>query len=262
MTGRNLRVAAGAALVFGLLSWIPAGAVTTPGLPAAEPGGPCLSGFSVPLSGGSNQLYKCVNDQWVVVSTLDAATGPVGPAGPTGATGAAGTNGANGAPGADGTAGADGAPGADGTAGADGAPGPAGPALTAFGQSNSGSPVSFGTGAFTDVFPGPANILTPPAGSYAVNFAVGFLTIEAVEAQCIVAIDSGTAANVSVPDVNYGSSVHGSVSGTGWLTVNGSQNVTVKCSDVDGAGTGPQAVADDANLNLLPIASITVPTVP
>ncbi|CAB4826895.1 unannotated protein [freshwater metagenome] len=256
MTGRNLRVAAGAALVFGLLSWIPAAAVTAPGLPIAEPGGPCLSGFSVPLSGGSNQLYKCVNNQWVVVSSLDGGTGPAGPAGPTGATGAAGTNGVNGAPGADGL------PGADGIDGTDGAPGPAGPALTAFGQSTSGSTVSFGTGTFTDVFPGPSNILTPPAGSYAVNFAVGFLTIEAVEAQCIVAIDSGTAANVSVPDVNYGSSVHGSVSGTGWLTVNGSQNVTVKCSDVDGAGTGPQAVADDANLNLLPIASITVPTVP
>jgi hypothetical protein len=95
-----------------------------------------------------------------------------------------------------------------------------------------------------------------------VNFAVGFLTIDAVEVECIVAIDSGTAANVSAPDVNYGASLNGSVSGTGWLTVNGSQNVTVKCSDVDGAGAGPQAVADEANLNLLPIASITVPTVP
>ncbi|MEI7888411.1 MAG: hypothetical protein WCJ04_13565, partial [Actinomycetes bacterium] len=113
MNSRKIRVAAGAALVFGLLSWIPAGAVTI-GYPPAEPGGRCLSGFSVPLSGASNQLYKCVNNQWAVVSTLDGGTGPTGA---TGATGAPGTNGTNGANGANGENGAPGAPGADGANG-------------------------------------------------------------------------------------------------------------------------------------------------
>ena len=287
MNSRKIRVAAGAALVFGLLSWIPAGAVTI-GYPPAEPGGRCLSGFSVPLSGAANQLYKCVNNQWAVVSTLDGGTGPTGA---TGAAGTNGTNGANGAPGAKGDTGADGtngtngengapgAPGADGTNGTNGAdgadgapgapgakgdtgdkgdPGPAGPALAGYGLPRSNVAANLTPGEPNDVFADlPA--LVPPAGTYAVNFAAGIFTFDEVQANCFVTIDGFVASDVSEPNVNIpGGFSQGSVMGTGWITVAGDEIVSVACISRN-AGEGQ---AFGQNLNLIPLASVTVPTLP
>ena len=256
MNSRKIRVAAGAALVFGLLSWIPAGAVTI-GYPPAEPGGRCLSGFSVPLSGGSNQLYKCVNDQWAVVRTLDGGSGPAGATGATGATGAAGTNGTNGVNGAPGTNGTNGVNGAPGEKGDTGDTGPAGPALAAFGLPNSSEPTSLNPAEENDVFFAlPA--LIPPAGTYAVNFAVGIFTFDPVQARCFVTIDGLQANNVSAPIVSIGGSFsQDSVTGTGWITVDGTELVSVSCTNNLLAGEG-QAVGQ--NLNLIPLASVTVPT--
>ena len=242
MNSRKIRVAAGAALVFGLLSWIPAGAVTI-GYPPAEPGGRCLTGFSVPLSGGANQLYKCVNNQWAVVSTLDGGTGP------TGATGAAGTNGTNGV---------NGAPGAPGADGADGAPGAPGPALAAYGLSNATLPASLNPIEENDVFYSLPDLI-PPAGTYAVNFAVGIFTFTAVQARCFVTIGSGGfgATDVSAPIVSIDGNSQDSVTGTGWITVNGNDKVSVACTNNSLSGEG---LATGQNLNLIPLASVTVPT--
>ena len=244
MNSRKIRVAAGAALVFGLLSWIPAGAVTI-GYPPAEPGGRCLTGFSVPLSGAANQLYKCVNNQWAVVSTLDGGTGPTGA---TGTPGTNGTNGVNGAPGA---------PGAPGEKGDTGDTGPAGPALAAYGQTFSNTPASLNPVEANDVFQD-SGVLTPPAGTYAVNFAVGIFTFNPVQARCFVTIDGFGANNVSAPIVSIdGDLSQDSVTGTGWLDVDGNQAVTVECTNNLDAGEG---LAYGQNLNLIPLASVTVPT--
>ncbi|KLR61686.1 collagen triple helix repeat protein [Actinobacteria bacterium IMCC26207] len=246
MNSRKIRVAAGAALVFGLLSWIPAGAVTI-GYPPAEPGGRCLTGFSVPLSGGANQLYKCVNNQWAVVSTLDGGTGPTGA---TGATGAAGTNGTNGTNGANGE---NGAPGAPGAPGADGAPGPA---LAAYGLSNATLPASLNPIEENDVFYSLPDLI-PPAGTYAVNFAVGIFTYTAVQARCFVTIGGFGANDVSAPIVSIDGNSQDSVTGTGWITVNGNDKVSVVCINNSLSGEG---LATGQNLNLIPLASVTVPS--
>lgn len=63
-----------------LLLSVPASAATIGGVPIAEPGGPCRTGYSVPLSGLYNQIYTCVADTWTVASDL----GTPGPAGPKG----------------------------------------------------------------------------------------------------------------------------------------------------------------------------------
>lgn len=250
MNSRKIRVAAGAALVFGLLSWIPAGAVTI-GYPPAEPGGRCLTGFSVPLSGGANQLYKCVDNQWAVVSTLDGGTGP------TGATGTPGTNGTNGANGENGAPGADGAPGAPGDKGDKGDTGPAGPALAAYGQTYSNTSASLNPFEANDVFP-TSGVLTPPEGTYAVNFAVTIFTFNPVQAKCFVLVGGFQVNNVSAPIVSIdGDFSQGSVTGTGWLDVNGNQAVTVECTNNAPSGEGQAA---GQNLNLIPLASVTVPT--
>ena len=266
MNSRKIRVAAGAALVFGLLSWIPAGAVTI-GYPPAEPGGRCLTGFSVPLSGGANQLYKCVNNQWAVVSTLDGGTGPTGATGAAGTNGTNGTNGANGADGTNGTNGENGAKGDTGDNGAKGDtgdkgdagdPGPAGPALAAFGMDSAfGQSQTFPSGATGAAFVDTG--VVPPAGSYAVNFAVRMSNaITDVRAFCGVTVGGsfGLAPNVSQPIVSYAAGNIGSLTGTGWITVNGNQSVNVGCvnlasGEFEGVGQ---------NLNLIPLASVTVPT--
>lgn len=83
------------------------------GVPLAEPGSPCLSGYSVPLAGHENQLYECVGNRWQVIAA-GGSTGPAGPAGPTGPQGPIGATGPQGPLGAPGPAGPQGPVGAQG----------------------------------------------------------------------------------------------------------------------------------------------------
>jgi hypothetical protein len=91
-----------------------------------------------------------------------------------------------------------------------------------------------------------------------VNFAVGIFTFDPVQARCFVTIDGLQANNVSAPIVSIGGSFsQDSVTGTGWITVDGTELVSVSCTNNLLAGEG-QAVGQ--NLNLIPLASVTVPT--
>ena len=256
----------------GLLVAVPASATTNfGGLLIAEPGGACQTGVSKPLSGLYNQLYTCINNVWVASDGI-GASGPTGPAGtngtngtdgPSGATGAmgptgpsgGGPTGASGATGPAGPTGATGATGPTGATGIDGATGPTGPtgpALGARGQANDGTPHSFGPAGYTSML---NSDITPASGTYLVNFALSFLTADPTHVECIVNIDAGTAPNVFVVDGNFAASTYGSLAGTGWLTVTGSQAVGLKCTDSDGVGA--DAVSAGANLNLTPVASVT-----
>ena len=236
----NKKTVLGASLTLVLLLAVPASATTTGGQWVAAPGGPCRSGASVPLSGLLNQIYTCVNDRWEVTTGVGVA-GPQGPAGPTGATGITGA------------AGPQGAAGPTGATGTTGAQGPAGPALAARGLNNDGTLHNFGTAGYTNVFG--ASVLTPAAGTYLVNYAVQFTTSDPAEVSCIVGLAAGTAPNVFGADGIYGMSTTGSMSGTGWVQVDGAQSVSLKCSDLDGAGA--DSVSPAANLNLIPVASVS-----
>ena len=100
-----------------------------------------------------------------------------------------------------------------------------------------------------------SSVLTPAAGTYLVNYAVQFTTSDPAEVSCIVGLASGTAPNVFGADGIYGMSTTGSMSGTGWVQVDGTQAVSLKCSDLDGVGA--DSVSPAANLNLVPVASVT-----
>lgn len=151
----------------------PASAATQAGLPLAEPGGGCLSGASVPLSGALNQLYECVGNEWVVAEGL-GSTGPAGPAGPAGATGATGATGPAGAAGAVGPEGPQGPQGPAGAEGPEGPEGPAGPEGTLG--------TSYSTETFTNValandlsIPVSPNLTVVDAGQYYASFSVSML---------------------------------------------------------------------------------------
>ena len=254
MQTKTLRAALVAASVTALVVVVPgAGATTSSQYPAAAAGSPCLTGFSVPLSGVANQLYKCVNNRWAIVTTVDGATGPVGPAGTPGANGIDGTDGANGTPGADGQAGDDGAPGADGQAGADGAQGPPGPANTVLGLFAGVSQLFL---ELTPVFPEP---LTPPSGSYQVNYTINGLAGEDSEVQCLVEIGDSPAPYVVQLNQTVKAGSNFTRSGTGWLTTTGTESVSVRC----GGANGFFSRIHQANINLTPIAGISpTPTPP
>ena len=261
MQTKTLRAALGAACLTALVLVPGAGAATLSGYPTAAVGAPCLTGFSVPLSGIANQLYKCVNDRWAIVTTVDGATGPVGPAGAPGANGQNGAQGAPGAPGADGAPGINGAPGADGQDGAQGVQGdrgpvgPAGPANTLFGLHFSGTLVPVNNPVQTSVFG--TDALTPPNGSYQVNYIVTGLTVTTSQLQCFVGVGGGTAPNVVQLNQSVPASSNFTSSGTGWLTANGTETVSVQCENTASSGV---LVIDQANINLTPIAGISPTT--
>ncbi|MFZ4517036.1 MAG: hypothetical protein ACOYOP_01520 [Microthrixaceae bacterium] len=238
----------GGALLLVLAMAVPAAATTsTAATIIAEPGGPCLSGYSVPLSGQYNQLYSCVGNRWQVSTGLGTtgATGPQGPAGATGPTGPQGPAGPTGATGAQG---------ATGSQGPAGAQGPAGPALAAKGLSTTNA-VAFGNAAPVPVFG--ATVLTPTTGTYLANFSVGFTTSAAapMTVLCELVRNGNTVATVSDARWALPAAAVGTTGGTGWVTVTTGDAVTVACIDEDGAG-GSGSI-DAANLNLIPVASVT-----
>ena len=121
----------GVIVAFGLLAAVPASASTTGSPWTAAPGGPCVSGVSLPLAGLYHQLYACVGNQWVASNGI-GSPGPQGAAGANGATGtdgAAGPQGPTGPTGPQGATGPQGPTGPKGPTGATGATGATGPAL-------------------------------------------------------------------------------------------------------------------------------------
>ena len=250
MNTKSLRAALAAAGLTALLVVPAAGAVTSGGYPVATVGGNCLSGFSVPLSGQANQLYKCVNDRWAVASSLDGASGPAGPQGPTGPQGATG---ATGAPGATGPAGPTGATGATGPAGPQG---PAGPANTIYGLNNDGTLVFLSGTTPVNVFASAPTTVTPTAGKYQANFSVALFSLGG-RVNCSVVVGTGSSATVTQVDQTVPASSAATVGSTGWIEVDGTQAVGVECSF---ANTGESGVVDAANLNLTPIAGVSPPT--
>ncbi len=202
----------------------------------ARSGEPCQSGASLPLAGQYGQLYKCENDKWVAAASLGGSTpGPAGPQGPKGDTGPTGPAGPTGA------------------TGATGATGPAGPALATYGLSE-GSQVIFDFNAFTSPFG--AGGVTPAAGTYMANWSMVISTPlgSPVEARCVllapttVTTQGGGEADLAADELV-------TVSGTGWVTVDGATAVNVNCTDADGAGLG--GVMQVSNLTLIPVASVT-----
>ena len=261
MVRHSVRIFVGAVLVIGMVFSLPASAVTTPGPVPAIPGGRCLTGRSVPLSGQLNQLYKCVANKWAIVSTLDAAPGATGPAGPqgvAGATGADGVQGDAGPTGPRGATGADGPTGPAGPRGAVGATGPAGPALGAYGLASEGGLVSVSSDTYVNVAPLPNNVLLPVAGTYLVNYSLSALAVTGMTLACYVSLGAGTSPNVLQVRESFGATDNRTLSGTGWVTVDGTQAVSVEChQDVLPGGPG---VVDQVNINLVPVASVTGPT--
>ena len=241
----SFRAALAAAGLTALVVVPSAGAVTSGGYPPATVGGACLSGFSVPLSGASNQLYKCVNNRWAVVTTVDGATGPSGPTGPAGPAGSTGPAGPQGPQGVAGT------PGADGQDGAVGPQGPAGPANTIYGLNQAGTPQAVTDSAQKNVF-GTAT-LTPPAGSYQVNYSLSGLGVVDAELECFVLLDVSPASDVSRTLQTIASGKNVTMSGTGWLTTDGTKVVSLACIVTNSGGL---VVVDIANLNLTPVAGV------
>jgi Collagen triple helix repeat (20 copies) len=238
------RFLVGSTLVAVVALAVPASATTTGGSAVAAPGGPCLSGFSVPLSGLANQLYTCVGNRWQV-STGVGSAGPAGPQGPAGPAGATGANG---------SAGATGATGPTGPAGPTGPQGPAGPDLAAKGLSTTNAV------PFDHTVPVPAfgaTVLTPATGTYVANFSVGFTTSAAAPMTVLCELVKNGNAVATVSDARWALAANnvGTTGGTGWVAVTAGDAVTVACLDEDGAG-GAGSI-DAANLNLLPVASVT-----
>jgi len=246
MQSKTLRAAIGAACLTALVVVPSAGAVTSGGYPAATVGGACLTGFSVPLSGTANQLYKCINNRWAIVTTVDGATGPTGPQGPQGVPGAPGADGADGAPGQQGQQGQQGAVGPEG---------PAGPANTIYGLHQAGTLETVTDSAQKNVFG--SDTLTPPAGSYQVNYSLAGFAVTDAELECSVGLGSGSAPDVLQAQQNIVSGKNATLSGTGWLTTDGTQVVRLQCIT---ANAGESVVVDTANLNLTPIAGVAPPT--
>jgi len=254
MSIKPLRAALAAAGLTALLVVPAAGAVTSGGYPAATVGGPCLTGASVPLSGTANQLYKCVNNRWAVVTTLDGATGPAGPAGPAGPQGPQGPQGVTGADGQDGVQGP------QGSQGPAGPTGPAGPALTLLGLSTTGG------GTFTVGYANALNgqRLAVPVGIFKVDFGVKVSVVGAdANVSCVLVLEAPSPTQVDTvlaPIQRVVNFETGSLTGTGWITVPQAGTVQVECTLLAGGPTG-QFV--EANLNLLPIADVSpVTTVP
>jgi len=245
MQSKTLRAAIGAACLTALVVVPSAGAVTSGGYPAATVGGACLTGFSVPLSGTANQLYKCVNNRWAIVTTVDGATGPTGPQGPQGVPGT---------PGATGSPGTPGAPGQQGQQGPIGPQGPAGPANTIYGLHQAGTLINVTSSGPANVFS--TDTLTPASGSYQVNYALNAFAPAAALLQCSVTENGGSAAEVLQASLTDPVGGYATLSGTGWLTTDGTKVVTLSCIT---ANSGESVVVDAANLNLTPIAGVASP---
>jgi Collagen triple helix repeat (20 copies) len=220
---RSTRWTAGAALAVLLLATSVPAASAAPigGLPVAEAGGACWSGFSVPLAGAENQLYQCVDNAWAVLTQAAGAPGPAGATGPMGPQGPAGANGATGAQGPIG------APGPQGPIGA------AGPSGTVQGYS-----ALFRTLTLVDTF-NPSDpwvtrvssLLTVGVpGTYMVSYSATLPPASpAGPYNCYVQIDGNGVSTVmsseGVASIGYDTLI----SGNGYLTVTGTQDVDLVC---------------------------------
>jgi hypothetical protein len=96
------------------------------------------------------------------------------------------------------------------------------------------------------------------AGTYLVNYSLSALAVTGMTLACYVSLGAGTSPNVLQVRESFGATDNRTLSGTGWVTVDGTQAVSVEChQEVLPGGPG---VVDQVNINLVPVASVTGPT--
>lgn len=233
--------AAAATLIFAA----PASALTANDWAIAEPGGPCRTGISVPLSGVKNQIYECIGDKWVVVKDLKptktgGSPGATGPAGPAGAAGAAGSPGPAGPEGPAGPAGPEGDQGIQGI------------------QGPSGATTAYATEPFTGLVD---NASTPAvvsntatvaeAGAYIVSYAVEAVSDTNTQGiDCAARINGlETTAVIGASHTYTAASQWASVSGVGSLTLAAGDAVDITCTGLDLDATGALTLIGVQTLN-------------
>ena len=85
---------------------------------------------------------------------------------------------------------------------------------------------------------------------------VGLTTgVQALQAQCDL-ISSGGTLNVTSGPVDVAANKGASMAGTGWVTVGGTDVLSVNCSDTAAPPNAPGTITA-ANLTLTPVADVT-----